>query len=288
MKLRWLASVSASALYASAELLRGRPLLDASLVEALAEPLEVFRSACEGAGVDPVLVVDHLTALSVEQSAVADQARMALRKLGGEALAARLASVVNNFSQQVQNAFDRCFPNTLHELELRSLPLREQWEARGPGLWKVLGRYLGPDALAESADSILVRPVTGGGGAAHVPYNRVSFEAVLANPEGELPEVMRLGWLLAQLQLDLPAIQGNLSRPRALVVGALGLVPALLTASHEVELTGPTERLLPRALETWRLDSGDAETLSAWWDTFVANQLPWGTALAALDQMLPP
>jgi hypothetical protein len=151
---------------------------------------------------------------------------------------------------------------------------------------KTLEWYVGAEALPEFADVILVQPVTGGGGMAHATYNRVSFEALLANPAGELPEVVRLGWLLAQLQLDLPSIQGPLSRHRAVEVGALGLTPAILAAAHDVELTGPIEPLVPRALDLWRQDARHAETLQAWWDTFAAERPPWSTALAALDAML--
>jgi hypothetical protein len=273
-------------LYASGALLRHRALLDASLAEVLAGPLEAFCAACHLAGVDPAAAIDHMTAHSIEPIAVAEQARIAVRKVGGEPLASRLSDVANNFAQQVQLQFATRFPDALQELELRSLPLREQWEARGPGLMKTLEWYVGADALPESADVTLVHPATGGGGMAHVAYNRISFEALLANPASELPEVVRLGWLLSQLQLELPAISGSLPRNRALEVGSLGLAPVILAAAHEVELTGPIEPLLPRALELWGLDARHAETLHAWWDTFVADRPSWSTALAALDPML--
>src|SRR5690606_23019649 len=98
----------------------------------------------------------------------------------------------------------------LEELELRSAPLREQWEARGGGLLATLARLTTAGLVPEMADVILVHPVLGGGGAAHWQYNSVQFEAVLANPLAELPEVLRLGWLLAQLNFDLPLYEDHL------------------------------------------------------------------------------
>jgi hypothetical protein len=286
VRIRWVVSASASAPYAAAVLLRGRGLVDSALAAALAEPVEALRSACEAAGVNPALVVDQLTALSIESSAIAEQARIAVRKVAGEPLVARLSGVVHHFAQQAQRLFAARFPDAIQQLELRSLPLREQWEARGPGMLKTLQGYLGAEALPDSADVILVQPVSGGGGTAYATYNLVSFEALLANPSSDLPEVVRLGWLLSQLQLDLPAIQGHLSHHRMLEIGALGLVPAILAAAHEVELTGPTEALLPRALNHWQLDAHRAETLQVWWDTFLIDRPSWSTALAALDPML--
>lgn len=286
MNIRWLASASASCFHATGEMLRGQRLLDAALAEVLAEPVEELRRAAATWQISPAGLVDHLTAVSIESISVEDQARLAIRKLAGEPHLPRATAAVAGWMQHVQSLFLQVHPNAVDELELRSVPLREQWEARGPGVHAMLCKLLGSETLVDAAEVVLVHPVLGGGGSAHVLYNRVSFEAVLANPLAELPEVVRLGWLLAQLQLDLPSIQGNLSRQRALEVGALALVPATLTAAHEVELTGPPEALLQRAIEAWRLGPVDVDAVLAWWETYLTDRPCWSTALAALDRLL--
>ena len=99
----------------------------------------------------------------------------------------------------------RAFPNLLDDLSLRLLPLREQWEVHGPLLLQNMARWTDPRVVVAEARIVLVHPALGGGGAAHIPFNNVHIEAVLTNPVPELPENLRLVWLLAQLSLDLPA-----------------------------------------------------------------------------------
>jgi hypothetical protein len=268
------------------ELLRGQPLADDALATRLAEPAEKFRSECAPHGVDPLTLLDHLTAISVEPCGIEEQARVAIRKVGGEYRVNAMLSAISSWVRQIQSLFLEVHPRALDDLELRAVPLREQWEARGPGLLHALKATIGEELVAENADVVLVQPVLGGGGVAHIAYNRVSFEAVLANPVGELPEVLRLGWLLAQLHLDLPTIQGVLSRPRAFEIGALALVPPILAAGHNVELCGPLETFLPTALAAWRLPNHNQDALIAWWETYRLESPSWHTALAALDRLL--
>jgi hypothetical protein len=286
MEIRWLVSVAASSFHAAGAMLRGHPLVDAPLAEKLAAPVDQIRAIAESFGIDPILLVEHLAATSVESTSLEEQARVAIRKTVGDVNVSGLSAAVTAWIRQIQSIFLQVHSNALDELELRSKPLREQWEARGPGLIARLGLWIGSESIAELADVILVQPVLGGGGTAHVPYNRVSFEAVLANSEAELPEVVRLGWLLSQLQLDLPAIQGQLSRQRTLAVGSLALLPATLAAAHDVELTAPPDTALAMALEAWRLPHVHAETLLAWWETYLDTRPSWSMSLAALDQLL--
>jgi len=52
----------------------------------------------------------------------------------------------------------------------------------------------------------------GGAGAAQLRTNSVRLEAVLTHPDPQLPETLRLGWLLSQLNQDLP-IYSDTIRP---------------------------------------------------------------------------
>jgi hypothetical protein len=84
-------------------------------------------------------------------------------------------------------------------------------------------------------------------------YNSVRLEAVLVNPVAELPEIVRLGWLLSQLNSDLPVFQGELTRAQVERAARLALVPVALAAAAEVELAACDPATLARALDVWGL-----------------------------------
>ena len=144
------------------------------------------------------------------------------------------------------------------------------------------------DLVVAAADVILVHPVQGGGGAAHWLYNSVRIEAVLANPLTELPEVVRLGWLLAQLNLDLPKFEGDLRRDRAAVIGPIAMIPPVLAAAAQVELARLDVPTLATALTAWRIDQVEPAALLDWWEAYLASRASWTVALGALDRMLSP
>ena len=134
-----------------------------------------------------------------------------------------------------ERAFLAAVPNVIEELELRR-PLREQWDSRGPGLLAAIGQYTEPELITGQANIGMVHPVLGGGGASYPDYDTVVWEAVLTNPVAQLPEVVRLGWLISQLNLELPRFQGDLQRERAFELGSWAMLPATLAAAEELEL----------------------------------------------------
>src|SRR5206468_2245664 len=111
-----------------------------------------------------------------------------------------------------------------------------------------------PTVLVPQADVVLVHPFLGGHGQAWLFYNCVTLEGVLANPHAELPEVVRLGWLLSQLNLELPAISELIEPLRLPRVGSLAMLCVALSAAEEVELARADERTIARAIDWWRLD----------------------------------
>jgi hypothetical protein len=233
-----------------------------------------------------VELTDHLTAKSAEEAPLRPLVETAIRKVAGVAAVERLSGILFGPVQQILAATRDFKPQMLDELELRSKPVRELWEAAGPGLLFGLKKKLGEPILAESASITLVYPAMGGGGVAHSTYNRVSFEAVLANTVVGLPEVVRLAWLLAQLQFELPEVQGRMPRSRTLSLAPLAVLPAVLEAANDLDLGAPLEQALPTALQAWRLGPVDAESLLAWWETYLADRPSWPTALFALEALL--
>ncbi|REK12760.1 MAG: hypothetical protein DWQ37_11055 [Planctomycetota bacterium] len=297
---RWIVSKRASALHAAQALIAGHTPVDPKMSEALADEASRLATELESVGLPADKFFDHAIPLSAQLDSHARLVEVTLtktlgpRQTGGAdtVLAGRLASLAARMHD--------AYPSGVEELELRSGPLRGQWEARGAGLLTTLRRLTEPDVVVDSAHVILVQPVLGGGGAAHRLYNSLHFEAVLTNPHPTLPEVARLGWLWAQLNLDLPKYQERLGRDRLDRIGPLAVLPPLLAAASELELAPADLAGLERALDAWfpcpdRADARglppggpgiDAQTLSSWWETYLASSPPWAVALAALDQMV--
>lgn len=289
-ELRWLASASASCFHATAAVVAGRTLTDPAAAQALQPPAAALAETLAGLPRSPATVLEHVTALSAGIENNRQLADVATLKLFGAARSAWLVDRLTALFADLERAFLVAVPDVVEQLSLRWAPLHEQWEARGQGLLAGVRRLTEPEVLVESAEVVLVHPVLGGGGAAHLPYNSVRIEAVLTNALADLPEVARLAWLLAQLQCDLPLFQGEIHRDRLPQVAALALLPVALTAGGDVELTTCDQATLAHAIAAWTPHADRCDELSAtvwsWWETYVAGRPRWGVALAALDKMV--
>lgn len=161
------------------------------------------------------------------------------------------------------------------ETRLRMRPLREHWEARGPGLMKHVMTRLPWIRVPSRPVVRLVLPRKGGGGRIVSP-TEVEFEAVLANPFCELPEVVRLGWLCCCL--------GFGGEPR----NSIALIPPLLEAGQYVGWTRFDTATCDLALKEW-FDERPALTqeydLIEWWEvegSRAKDSTGWQVAVARL------
>lgn len=291
METRWLASVSASCLHAAEGLCRGRKVADDRFAAALVEPAARLAEEIRAVGLPAARFWRHLTALAAGIDNDRRLAELAITKTIGpgdrtESAVPRVARWIT----ELENAGRKAAPGMLDELQLRGEPLRMQWDARGRGLVRRIAQITDERLLVSNTEIVLVHPTFGGGGAAHLPYNTVRIEALLANPHDALPETVRLGWYVAQLNLDLPMFSERILADRLPHVAALAMLPPLLTAAEHVELARYDADTLRLALEQWDIPApGDIDllhTLLDWWDTCVDTQPGWSTALVALDRML--
>lgn len=287
-ELRWIASSAASALDGAARLCAGLPLVDRRFADALAAPAQALAAQITSAGHDLGTWFEHAIPLAAQYSVPARWAEVVLAKVaGGQRSDSALSAGWARRLGELERATEEAHPGVVEELELRSKPLIEQWEARGAGLLAQLALSTDVDMLVSNADAILVLPVSGGGGAAHPLYNSVRIQAVLANPMQQLPEVARLGWLIGQLNLDLPKWSEQLPRTRMAKIGPLSLVPPVLAAAEEVELARYNSETLGLALRAWTGSDVEPATLERWWQTYRESSMSWPVALGALDRMVP-
>lgn len=291
MQLQWKASLSATCLHVVACVQDGLPVADAELAPAVGAAVEQFLSEMQACNVPAEEALPHLAALASQVENNRQLVEQAITRMWGkgavnETIVVRLAGAIADLEASLL----RERPKLIDELELRSRPLLEQWEAQGPGLLRQMTLLSEDGLLAESAQVVLVAPVVGGHGRAHLPYNRVTFEAVLVNPHPELPETLRLGWLLGQLNQDVPIYSERIPRARLPQVASLATLPLVLAAAETVELARLDGPMLQRALACWHLPptlpADVHERLHAWWGTYDGSGTRWAVALAALDAML--
>jgi hypothetical protein len=106
----------------------------------------------------------------------------------------------------------------------------------------------------------------------------------------ELPEILRIGWLLSQLNQDVPIFGERVHGDRLPLLAQLATLPPILQGAEVVELSSLSAGTLAAALSGWRIEVADpdqvAATLLNWWDTYQTSRPNWDVALAALDQML--
>lgn len=286
----WQANVITSGLHLAEGLSRGVAPTEPRLTDLLAAPASHLRGVVESAGLPTGRFWRNLMGLSATVAGNRALVEAALlktvgRRDGEAVLVDRLAAALAD----LQTAFRAALPNLADELALRERPLREQWEARGPGMLALLAGLTDGQLLPPQATVVLVHPTFGGGGEAHLPYNLVRLEAVLANPHADLPEVVRLAWLIGQLQLDLPALSEGIHADRLPHVARFAVLPAILQAAEEVELVRFTPELITRAIAAWNIpapaDLEPAALVLDWWQTYQQARPPMAVALAALDEM---
>lgn len=290
MEIRWKSSALASYLHAAEAISSGHALADTRLAAALSPSALLLTREIEAAGVPPARFWRQILPLSAEIAGKRQLVEAAvIKSIGRGPRFDASVAVLTAALAAVEAAGREALPNLAEELPLRERPLREQWEARGPGLLHQLASLTDERLLPESCTIVLLHPALGGAGQAHLAYNQVQIEAVLANATPELPEVVRLGWLIAQLQLDLPAFSDQIHADRLPHIARFALLPPILAAAETVELAAFTPLALKLAISTWRLavpaDLDAATLLSDWWQTCRETQPSWPVALAALDQM---
>lgn len=138
------------------------------------------------------------------------------------------------------------------EIALRIRPLREHWEARGPGLLGRLRTLLPFLDIPNEVTVHLIQPKVGGAGRV-ISRGEIEFEAVLANPWPMLPEVVRLGWLIACSAFEAGERE------------SLALIPPTIEAAEYVELARLDATTLGCAVSHWNCLEIHPNELLQWW-----------------------
>lgn len=231
----------------------------------------------------------HSARLAASEENLLDYAQRVLAACGADSgHASRLASLFRD----LKRGFGQDFPDAAEKMRVRQDPLVQLWQAQGPGLLWGIGKQTSPDLLVQSAEVAVVQPIVSGAGLAHLASNRVQIEAVMTNENPALPEVLRLGWMLSQLDFERPVYSEHLNAHRLRLLAGLAMIPPTLIVAEDVGLAVYQPDTIQLAIAEWFRPaqvtpaSGLADVLIAWWDTYSAARPNWTTALTGLARMV--
>jgi hypothetical protein len=289
-ELRWIAGQSASCLHATEALRRGRPLIDARMAASVTAPARELLRQVEACGLPEEKFFYHLVPLSAGIESNRELAQTALRKtIGSGPRAESMIGSLAGWIGDVEVAVRRDLPGMVDELLDMVRPLESHWSKLGPAILDRVGQLTDERLIVPRADVIVVYPATGGGWQAHLDYNSVRVEPVGTDSVDRLPHILRLVWLLAQLNVDLPIFSERIPAGHRPAIAALAMLPVVLAAASGLELATCDLATIRLALQEWQIevDSKDdtAETVFDWWETYQASKPPTTVALAALHQM---
>ncbi len=286
LKLRWTSLPVVSGYHAVEAMHRKRPLADDGLAGALNEPAQALLAALAWDTPQPERFLLHLVPLSARVTGNLELAKTALTKVLRRDEAEALGFKYRGLLTDVENAFRGELPRLQEQLPILEEPLQQAWVEHGQLLLVEICRETEEGLFVEEAEVLLLHPVLGGAGNAHMAYNSARIETVPADVVEGLPEVVRLAWLLARLNLDLPKYSDLVKGQKLDRVGALAMIPIVLAAAREAELAGNVP--LERALAAWMPgeSAGTAEKLQQWGEVYRDTRPPLGAALGALERML--
>lgn len=290
MEIEWRVSFQASCLHAAEAIAHGRLITHMPMAEAVAAPAQTLRQAINTAGLPRALFWRNLVGLAGITDGVSSLVERAVRKTVGAAQPKEMIGEIAGAVASVEAAVHRALPTLTEELSPRVPRMRRRWQAEGPPLLQRIARWTDPQLLASRAQVTLAWPSLGGGGSAHLPYNNVLIEAVSTDPVVELPETLRLAWLLSQLNLDLPRFSETIHGTRLPHVAELAMIPIVLKVGEEVDMPRLDPETIKLALTSWNLmtppDIDPVEILWRWWNTYNETRPRWGVAFTALDRMI--
>lgn len=291
MTINWQTSEEVSCFHAADVWLRTRSLADANLAAELGPAAEQLEAGLEGEVVPPESFWSHLLPLAANFPGTRQLAEVALTKSMGREEGSKRLYRVQGLLADMKNAYQAA-------LEQRGEPpvsvaaLRQQWLQQGQPILYAIEGLTEPGLLVEEAQVVGVYPARGGLGVAHLPYNLVHIEIMPNDPIPELPEPVRLAWLLLTLNLELPRFAENLRRKNRTLVALLAMIPATLAAAAIVARQPPVSAArLDLAIRSWLYPAPAAwpsgADLMDWWATYQSMRPAWVTALGGLDKLLP-
>ncbi len=284
MKVVFKTDAELSALHALAVVARSQSCIDAKLESLLTPAASVVNERLELAELDVSVfwqsllrVVGNNDAAKVEAALL----RAGCSELGLESLMPAILGRLGDARMAVRERF----PKLKEQLPLRSGPLRDLWDATGPGLLREIGRRTIEKLVPAKTNLLLVQPVRGGDGDLQDGKDCVWMEAMLTHPEPSIPETLRVAWLVARKGMDHESANRWVEADRLPRAAALALLPIVLSAGEELGICRESDEAIRLTARIWHVGH-DVDALLRWWSQMRQGELPLPVAIRALDKML--
>lgn len=289
VRITWKTIADFSPLHAAAMVCNGVPIADSKLTEVIGSAAGRISDRLAVADVETDRFWQHLIATCTKGKDDPARVEASLTTAGCGALAANsIAPTIAGPLADLKIAFGEAYPSLQEQLPLRGRPLTEQWEAVGPGLLAAVGRLTHKDLLVKRCTVALVGPACGGAGDANPAEGVAWIEAVLSNPHVDIPEVLRLAWLIARLGLGRPEACKLVDSELLPKLAAMALLPIIAEAGRELGVTGDLS--LQRLAAAWHLRrlaaSGLIEPLEDWWQQLRDGETPFPVGMKALEKIV--
>jgi hypothetical protein len=284
-----------SVLHAAAVVGLGQAVVDDKVRAALAGAVENINDRIDMAELDPEIFWKTLVASGADDETVGVE--MALARAGcSELVIDTISPAIVGRLADIRMAMRGRFPKLAEQLPLRAGPLKELWEATGPGLLRDIGRQTIKQLIPAKTTLLLVQPVRGGDGGLIEQSDRVWTEAMLTHPEPSIPETLRIAWLVARRGVE--GVESNrwVEQERLPEVVSLALIPYVLNSGESLGLCDASDAKIAAAAELWHVATWGrigktgqldrTEPLLKWWSQMRSGELPLPVALKALDKML--
>lgn len=289
-ELHWIVDPSPACFHAVDLLLREQKIGNDVLANGLEEPAAALARELHADAIARTQFLANLIPQSVTAGGNRQLASIVLTKTIGARRTDQRINRITEILTQLESAFEKAMPDFVEQTRTNSAALVEPWHDYGQTLMRSVQRLVEEGTVVERADVLLMPPLQNGGGAAHLHFNSVRIEVLPAGTATDVPEVVRVAWLVAQLNSDLPMYQGELHRDRLAEIAAFAMLPAVVTAAVDLELVSQSPNPIETVLRSWRLESSErpdlADKLTRWWETWQSQRPKWSIALAALDQLL--
>mgnify|MGYP001812900974 FL=1 len=291
VKIRWVASVELSVAHAAFVVATAARCSDSKTEQLLVPPVTDINNRLLSASLDIGVFWEQYLMEVLRETDMQQACSIALMWSGCSEMQVETTSkAITSRLSDSRLAFLQRFPKLAEQLQLRAGPLRDRWETFGPGLLgQVGGKIWGEppnDWWPPTIDALMVQPMRGGDGGYDAERHRLWMEAVLTDVDSEVPEVLRMAWLITRIAIE-EYIRQKSSDQSLATPWSLVSIPLVLAAGAELELIRSDPLPIRRAMELWQIgDDATAKTLSSWWEEFEQTSTPLPAALKVLKQRL--
>lgn len=289
-EIQWRADPDLSAAHAAYVVATGAVCTDSKTEQLLIGKVTEINNRLLSSSIDVAVFWQHyLTELLAGKQIQAATASALMAGGCSELQVEQTGKAISNRLSDARQAYAVRFPKLGEQLNLRARPLREKWEAVGPGLLRDVERQIWDNSPPSGwwtprLTAQLVQPIRGGDGGFGAESGRIWIEAMLTDVNPSVPEVLRVAWLTTRIAVE--SHTRKQTGDQALgTAWSLVCVPLVLSAAANLDLIPSDPLPIKRAMELWqRGDAVVADKLQQWWAHYKQSPTPLPVALRQLDQ----